>query len=95
MFNKQILISVTRAEFLQLLAEKGLNVPAHTPIRGGQEDWACDIDFPITIKWEEKGVFGSRVPRHPNVTIYQEDEIARANKKQEEKVKREAKKAKQ
>lgn len=77
MFNKQIVISITKAEFLQLLAEKGLNVPANTPIRGGSNDWDSDIDFPITIRWEEKGTLdqASRSPRHPSVSLFHEDAI--------------------
>lgn len=51
--NKQIKITITRDDFFQLLLERGFHIPDSVAIRGGEESWASDIDFPIVLRWEE------------------------------------------
>jgi ribosomal protein L7/L12 len=51
--HKQIKITISREDFFQMLAEKGVDVPKGVAIRGGAEDWATEVDFPIVLRWEE------------------------------------------
>lgn len=54
--HKQTTITITREDFFQMLAEKGMKVPntQYLTVLGGDKDYSTSIDFPIIIKWEEK-----------------------------------------
>lgn len=51
--HKQIKITIGREDFFRMLAEKGVEVPPYVAIRGGDQDWSTEIDFPIVLQWEE------------------------------------------
>lgn len=80
--HKQSKITISREEFLELLAEKGLDIPNGVAIRGGTESWASEVDFPIVIQWEEvaKPRFSTSF-RFPSLRDAEIRSLTNANKK--------------
>lgn len=53
--KKETTITVTREDFIEFLATKGIAVPREAKI-GGFETWDIDIMFPIVVRWAEMNV---------------------------------------